>query len=223
MTEPITILLIDDHAVVRQGVRAFLDIQPDMKVVAEADSGRQGVELAGEHAPDVALMDLVMPGMDGVEATRQLKQASPRTQVIVLTSYHQDEHIFPAIQAGALSYLLKDVDPVGLAEAIRKAAVGEAVLHSRVAARVVQELHGSRTSRLNPFTELSQRELEVLRLIADGMSNADIAGQLVISEKTVKSHVSNILSKLHLADRTQAAVYAWREGVVRREPPGESA
>jgi len=159
-----------------------------------------------------------MPGMDGVEATRRLKLVSPRTQVIVLTSYHQDEHIFPAIRAGALSYLLKDADAQELADAVRKAARGEAVLHPRVAARVVQELHGATRmgAGLNPFTELSDRELEVLRLIADGRSNEEIAAQLVISEKTVKSHVSNILSKLHVVDRTQAAIYAWREGVVRR-------
>ena len=162
-------------------------------------------------------MDLLMPGMDGVATTQQVKQVSPRTQVIVLTSYHQDEHIFPAIRAGALSYLLKDIEPAALAEAVRQAAQGEAVLHPRVAARVVQELHGSRQESVNVFTELSDRELEVLRLIADGASNSSIAGQLVISEKTVKSHVSNILSKLHLADRTQAAVLAWREGVVRRD------
>ncbi len=217
MSEKITVLLVDDHKVVRQGVRAFLQTQSDIEVVAEADSGETAVTLAAEHAPDVVLMDLVMPGMDGVAATRQVKAQSPRTQIIILTSYHQDEHIFPAIRAGALSYLLKDIDPAALAEAVRQAAVGEAVLHPRVAARVVQELHGSRQESVNVFTELSDRELEVLRLIADGASNSSIAGQLVISEKTVKSHVSNILSKLHLADRTQAAVLAWREGVMRRD------
>jgi NarL family two-component system response regulator LiaR len=216
MTEPITVLIVDDHKVVREGVRAFLETQPDITVVGEAESGEAAVELVTEHAPDVVLMDLVMPGLDGVEATRLVKQASPRTQVIVLTSYHQDEHIFPAIRAGALSYLLKDVGPDELADAVRKAAAGDAVLHPRVAARVVQELHGARPDEPNPFTELSERELDVLRVIADGLSNAEIAERLVISEKTVKSHVSNILSKLHLADRTQAAVYAWREGVVRR-------
>lgn len=220
MGEPITVLIVDDHKVVRQGVRAFLDTQPDVKVVSETASGREAVILVAEHAPDVVLMDLVMPEMDGVEATRLVKQASPRTQVIVLTSYYQDEFIFPAIRAGALSYLLKDAEPSELANAIRKAAQGEAVLHPRVAARVVQELHGARQDTLNPFTELSDRELEVLRLIADGMNNAEIAEKLIISEKTVKSHVSNILSKLHLADRTQAAVYAWREGVVRRSDEG---
>jgi two-component system, NarL family, response regulator LiaR len=215
--DPITVMLVDDHALVRQGVRAFLDTQADLRVVAEAESGVTAVRLAGELAPDVTLMDLIMPGMDGVEATRRVKQVSPRTQIIVLTSYHQDEHIFPAIRAGALSYLLKDVSPEELANAIRKAAVGEAVLHPRVAARVVQELHGARGEQVNPFTELSERELEVLRLIAAGQSNAGIAEQLTISEKTVKSHVSNILNKLHLEDRTQAAVYAWRQGVVRRD------
>ncbi len=221
MPELTTVLLVDDHSMVRQGVRAFLETQPDITVVAEAESGEAAIRQVAEHAPDVVLMDLVMPGMDGVEATRQVKLASPRTQVIVLTSYHQDEHIFPAIRAGALSYLLKDVGPDELADAVRKAARGEAMLHPRVAARVVQELHGAHHAPSpNAFTELSDRELDVLRLIADGMSNAEIAERLVISEKTVKSHVSNILSKLHLADRTQAAVYAWREGVVRREEPG---
>lgn len=217
MSELITVLVVDDHKVVRQGVRAFMDTQPDLTVVGEAESGEEAVALAAEHAPDVVIVDLVMPGMDGIEVTRRVKQASPRTQIIVLTSYHQDEHIFPAIRAGALSYLLKDVGPAELADAVRKAAAGEAVLHPRVAARVVQELHGARHDMPNPFTELSERELEVLRLIADGMNNAHIAEALVISEKTVKSHVSNILNKLHLADRTQAAVYAWREGVVRRD------
>jgi len=220
VTEAISVLIVDDHRVVRQGVRAFLETQPGIMVVAEADSGEASIQLVQEHAPDVVLMDLVMPGMDGVETTRQVKKVSPRTQIIVLTSYHQDEYIFPAIRAGALSYLLKDAQPEELANAVRKAANGEAVLHPRVAARVVQELHGARQDSPNPFTELSDRELEVLRLIADGMNNADIAEQLVISEKTVKSHVSNILSKLHLGDRTQAAVYAWREGVVRRTDEG---
>ena len=217
MSEPTTVLLVDDHALVRQGVRAFLETQSDIAVVAEAESGEEAVRLATEHAPDVALVDLIMPGMDGVEATRRLKARSPSTNVVVLTSYHDDEHVFPAIQAGALSYILKEVGPNELAEAVRKAAVGEAVLHPRVAARVVRELHGARRSEPNVFHDLSDRELEVLRLIAEGLSNAEISGRLFISEKTTKNHVSNILGKLHLADRTQAAVYAWRKGVVRRD------
>ncbi len=216
MAEAITVLLVDDHRVVRQGVRAFLTTQPDLLVVGEAEGGAEGVQLAAQHVPDVALMDLVMPGMDGVEATRQLKQVSPRTQVIVLTSYHDDEHIFPALRAGALSYMLKDVGVDVLADAVRKAARGEAVLHPRVATRVIKEVQGGRNDRSNPITELTDRELEVLRLIAGGLSNTDIAGRLILSEKTVKGHVSNILSKLQLADRTQAAVFAWREGIVRK-------
>ena len=217
MSEPITVLLVDDHALVRQGVRAFLQTQGDISVVAEAESGEEAVRLAAEHAPDVALMDLIMPGMDGVEATRRLVASSPRTNVVMLTSYHDDEHIFPAIRAGALSYVLKEIGPDELADAVRKAASGEAVLHPRVAARVVRELHGARRAEPNVFHDLSERELEVLKLIAEGLHNSEIAGRLYVSEKTVKSHVSNILSKLHLADRTQAAVYAWRQGVVRRD------
>ena len=219
MDGAITVLLVDDHQVVRQGVRAFLDTQTDFTVVGEAESGEQALSLADEHVPDVILMDLVLPGnIDGVEATRQVKRRSPRTQVVVLTSYHEDEFIFPAIRAGALSYVLKDIGPDELADVIRKASQGEAVLHPRVAARLIQEIQGRRDLSTNPFTELSDREMEVLRLIAAGSSNAEIAKQLVISEKTVKGHVSNILSKLHLVDRTQAAVYAWREGIVRRDP-----
>jgi NarL family two-component system response regulator LiaR len=217
MAESISVLLVDDHSMVREGVRAFLVTQPDITVVGEAESGEEAIRLAAQHVPDVILMDLIMPNMDGVEATRRVKQVSPRSQVVVLTSYHEDEHIFPALKAGALSYILKDVSAQELASAVRKAAVGEAVLHPRVAARLIKELQGKRADALNPFTELSERELEVLKLIADGMSNAEMAAKLFLSEKTIKGHVSNILSKLHLVDRTQAAVYAWREGIVRRD------
>jgi NarL family two-component system response regulator LiaR len=219
MSESITILIVDDHQIVRQGVRAFINTQADLDVVGEAASGEGAVQLVRQHVPDVVLMDLVMPGgVDGVEATRQVKLASPRTQVVVLTSYHEDEHIFPAIRAGALSYVLKDIGPEGLGDVIRRAAKGEAVLNPGVAARLVREVQGYRRGDPNPFTELTDREMEVLRLIAEGCSNAGIADQLVISEKTVKGHVSNILGKLHLGDRTQAAVYAWREGIIRRDP-----
>ena len=217
MPDPITVLLVDDHSMVRLGLRAYFSTLADIQVVAEAGTGAEAVALARQHAPDVVVMDLIMPGGDGVEATRQVKQASPRTQVIVLTSYHEDEHIFPAIRAGALSYVLKDIDPDDLADAIRRAHAGEAVLNPRVAARMVKELHGAREAAVNPFSELTDRELDVLRLVAAGQSNKDIAATLVISEKTVKSHISNILSKLHLADRTQAAVYAWQTGIVRKE------
>ena len=158
-----------------------------------------------------------MPGMDGVEATRRIRDISPRTQIVVLTSYHEDEHIFPALQAGAISYVLKDLGMEELAKAIMNAARGEATLHPRVASRVIRELQGPKSDEVNPYTELTNREMEVLRLIAAGMSNSGIAEELVVSEYTVKGHVSNILSKLHLADRTQAAVYAWQKGVVRRD------
>ncbi len=219
MTDKISILITDDHALVRQGIRAFLELQPDLAVIGEADSGEAAVRMAAELVPDVVLMDLVMPGIGGVEATRQVKQVSPHSQVIVLTSYHEDEYIFPALRAGALSYVLKDVGPEELADTVRKAARGESVLHPRVASRVVQELRGTRRDTPNLFTDLSDRELEVLRLIADGLSNAEIANKLVISEKTVKGHVSNILSKLHMLDRTQAAVFAWQQGLVTRRDP----
>ena len=215
-TRKITILLVDDHEVVRRGLKAFLDTQPDFKVIGEAGSGDEAVESAKELLPDVMLMDLVMSGMGGVEATRKIKSITPRTQIIVLTSFHQDHYIFPALQAGALSYILKDVMMEDLADAIRRAARGEAVMHPRIAERVIQEINGAREAAYNPFTELTNREMEVLRLIAKGMSNSDIAEALFISENTVKGHVSNILSKLHLADRTQAAVYAWDQGLINR-------
>ncbi len=219
MIDKISLLITDDHALVRQGIRAFLELQPDLTVIGEADSGEAAVRMATELVPDVVLMDLVMPGIGGVEATRQVKQVSPHSQIIVLTSYYEDEYIFPALRAGALSYVLKDVGPDELADTVRKAARGESVLHPRIASRVVQELRGTRRDTPNLFTDLSDRELEVLRLIADGLSNAEIASRLVISEKTVKGHVSNILSKLHMLDRTQAAVFAWQQGLVARRDP----
>lgn len=220
MSNPITVLIVDDHEVVRKGVRAYLDTLPEYKVVGEAVSGEEAIDLVTENIPDVVLMDLILPEMDGVEATRRIKNISPRTQIVVLTSYHQDEHIFPALQAGAISYILKDMKMDKLADAVRKAAQGEVTLHPRVAARVIQEIHAPEKGRFSPYTQLTEREMEVLKLIAKGMSNNKIAEELVISENTVKGHVSNILSKLHLADRTEAAVYAWQEGIVRRRGEG---
>lgn len=214
----IKVLLVDDHKIVRQGVRAYLHTLADIQVIAEADSGAAAVSAVEQYAPDVVLMDLEMPGeLDGISATRQIRKLRPETQVIVVTSHHQDEYIFPAVRAGAISYLLKDVEPDELASAIRKAANGEAVLDSRVASRIIKELQGIRKEEVNPFTELSEREFDVLRLIAAGKSNAEIAEALVIGESTVKTHIGNILKKLHLDDRTQAAVYAWKEGIVRRK------
>jgi NarL family two-component system response regulator LiaR len=223
-TDPITVMIVDDHEMVRRGACSYLEAQPDISVVAQAGSGEEAVRLAQEHIPDVVLMDLVMPGMDGVEATRKVKNASPRTQIIILTSFHQDEYIFPALQAGAISYLLKDVKAAELLEAIRRAAQGEATLHPKIAARVIRTFRDLENEEASPFTALTEREMEVLKLIAKGYSNEKIAEQLVISLGTVKGHVSNILSKLHLVDRTQAAVYAWQKGVVRRgddSPPAQ--
>ncbi len=216
MPEPITVMIVDDHEMVRQGAAGYLKAQLDIQVVAEAESGKEAIKLAQEYVPHVVLMDLVMPGMDGVEATRIVKEVSPRSQVIVLTSYHQDEHIFPALKAGAISYLLKDVKARELVEAIQRAARGEATLHPRVAARLINQISSGESDRGNIYTALTEREFEVLRLIARGFTNQKIAEELFISIGTVKGHVSNILSKLHLADRTQVAVYAWQEGIVRR-------
>jgi len=213
MADVISVLIADDHPFVRHGLRTYLETLDDMEVVGEASDGVEAVELAGQVLPDVVLMDLVMPELDGVEATRRIRVASPATKVIALTSFDDDEKVFPAIKAGAAGYLLKDVRPADLADAVRKASRGEALLAPSVAARLMQEVSGERTASAG----LTERELEVLRLIARGMSNKLIAHELVVSEKTVKTHVSNILAKLHLADRTQAALYAVREGLAELE------
>jgi NarL family two-component system response regulator LiaR len=216
MTAPISILIVDDHEVVRNGIRAYLETLPEFNVVGEAASGGEAIKMAGELIPDVVLMDLVMPGMDGIETTREVKKISPRTQIVVLTSYHEDEHIFPALKAGAISYVLKDMKMDKLAEAIQSAIRGEVTLHPLVATRVLRNLRGENNGE-SFYAELTERELEVLKFIANGLSNSQIADQLVISTNTVKGHVSNILSKLHLADRTQVAVYAWQKGIVHRD------
>lgn len=216
MPDPISIILVDDHEVVRKGVRAYLDTLPEFKVVGEATSGEEAIQLVMEHIPDIVLMDLIMPGMDGIETTRKIKTISPRTQVVVLTSYHEDMHIFQALKAGAISYILKDMKMDKLVEVLHRAVQGEVTLHPRVAARVLQNIRGENTEDQQLFTELTERELDVLKLIANGYTNNQIAEKLVISENTVKGHVSNILSKLHLADRTQVAVYAWEQGIVQR-------
>jgi len=215
--QEITVFLVDDHSIVREGVRAFLDVQPDLHVVGEAASGEEALRLLPDAIPDVVLMDLLMPGMSGVETIRQIKQISPRTQIVVLTSYHEDENIFPALRAGALSYTLKDIRLEELVDTIRKAARGEAILHSQVAARLIQEVRETRRQVPAAFAHLTERELDVLRRLAEGLSNAAIAEKLVVSEQTVKGHVSNILSKLHMADRTQAAIFAWQQGLMGKD------
>lgn len=216
-----SILIVDDHEVVRNGIRAYLGTLPEFNVVGEAVSGEEAISMVAELIPDIVLLDLIMPGMDGVEATRRIKQISPRTQVVVLTSYHEDVHIFPALKAGAIAYILKDMKMDKLVEVLHRALQGEVTLHPRVAARVLENIRGENTEEQPLFTELTDRELDVLKLIANGMTNSQIAEKLVISENTVKGHVSNILSKLHLADRTQVAVYAWQSGIVQREPRGK--
>ena len=215
MSERISVLIADDHPVVRQGLRTFLELQEDMEIVGEAAGGEEAVALVQELLPDVVLMDLVMPGVDGVEATRRIRDVSPATKVIALTSFTDDETVFASIKAGAAGYLLKDVRPQALSEAILTVHRGEALLHPTIAAKLMQEFaQRDKRSAKDPLTE---REHDVLRHIARGMSNKEIAAALVLSEKTIKTHVSNILQKLHLADRTQAALYAVKEGLVKLE------
>ncbi len=212
-SKPIRVVIADDHVLVRQGIRAFLDTQTDLAIVAEAGDADGAAAACAEYKPDVALIDLAMPG-GGIAAIRTIRATSPATQAILLTSFDDARDILAAVQAGALSCLLKDIDADGLAEAIRKAARGEAVLHPRVAGYLVDAVrHGRSASGADAPAALSEREREVLALIAEGVSNQRIAVQLAISEKTVKSHVGNILAKLGLSDRTQAAVYAWKSGL----------
>ena len=207
----IRVLIVDDHGVVREGLRAYLELEPDIEVVGEARDGQEGVRRAQELRPDVVLMDLVMPTMDGVDATARIKQQQPETHVIVLTSFLDDERVVLAFKAGATSYLLKDVAAADLARAIRGARAGQAQLHPEVARRLMQQVTTPR--KVEASAQLTDREREVLRLLAEGRSNKEIARSLVVSERTVKGHVSNILGKLGLQDRTQAALYAVRHGL----------
>ena len=207
----IRVLIVDDHGMVREGLRAYLELEPDIHVVGEARDGEEAVRRADELRPDIVLMDLVMPTMDGVAATLRIKQQHPDTHVIVLTSFLDDERVVPAIKAGATSYLLKDVAATDLARAIRGARTGQAQLHPEVARRLMQQVTTPR--KADVAAQLTEREREVLRLLADGRSNKEIARSLVVSERTVKGHVSNILGKLGLQDRTQAALYAVRNGL----------
>lgn len=201
----IRVLLVDDHEMVRMGLAAYLSTEEDIEVVAEASSGEEGVKLAKQLLPDVILMDLVMDGIGGVEATRRIRESCPQSKVIVLTSFIDDEKVYPVIEAGAFSYLLKTSRAQEIARAIRSAAAGEPVLESRVAGKIMARFRqGQETA---PHEQLTPRELEVLKLIGQGKSNQEIADDLIIGIKTVKTHVSNILSKLGVEDRTQAAIY----------------
>ncbi len=210
----IRVLIADDHAVVRRGLRTFLELQEEIEVVAEAEDGEAAIAAAEQLAPDVALVDLVMPGVDGIAAIRGIRERSPATRVLVLTSFLDDDKLFPAVRAGAAGYLLKDVEPQELVSAIRTVHGGEALLHPAAASRLMAELAAD-GERRKPL--LTARELEVLRLIARGLPNKLIARELGVSEKTVKTHVSNVLGKLGVTDRTQAALYALRHGLVDRQ------
>ena len=211
--EQIRVMIVDDHSVVREGIRTYLDLEDQFVIVGEASNGREAVEKVPALKPDVVLMDRLMPQMDGISATEAIKERNPDVKVIVLTSFTDDEHIMPAIEAGATGYLLKDVSAEDLARAIEGAYQGHAQLHPEVTRKLMEQVRQPRKTQPQPGEELTPREMEVLRLIASGMSNKEIGRQLVMTERTVKGHVSNILGKLNLQDRTQAALYAVRNGL----------
>ncbi|MCB8920315.1 MAG: response regulator transcription factor [Ardenticatenaceae bacterium] len=219
LSEPIRILLVDDHAIVRKGLRALLTEIDDVEVVGEAADGEQAISQAAALQPDVILMDIVMPNMDGIEATQFITRRQPEARVLALTSFASDDKLFPAIKAGALGYLLKDSDPDDLIEAIRQVHRGEPSLHPRIARKLLHELgrplpqEQSSPQPQEAPDPLTAREVEVLRAVAKGLSNQQIADALSIAEVTVRTHVSHILDKLHLANRVQATLYALREGL----------
>jgi len=209
----ISVLIVDDHPIVRQGLRTLLELQDDITVAGEAPNGKIAVDLTARLKPDVVLMDLVMPELDGISATRQISAMGQGTRVIALTSFVEDDKVIPAIQAGAASFLLKDVSPTDLMEAIRAAYHGEARLHPNVIRKLMNQVAAQPATPQQIAPDLTERELEVLRLVAEGLSNREIASRLVISEKTVKTHISSLLSKLGQEDRTRLAIYAIKKGL----------
>jgi NarL family two-component system response regulator LiaR len=219
-TDAIRVLIADDHAIVRKGICALLDTEPDITVIGEARDGQEAIAAAQRMQPDVILMDLVMPGMDGLEATRRLRNCQPGARILVLTSFAGDDKVFPAIRAGALGYLLKDSGPKELVQAIQQVHRGESSLHPSIARKLLRELAEPSEGETGLET-LTEREVQVLQLVAQGQSNREISTALTISEATVRTHVSNILSKLNLCSRTQAALYALREGLATLNDAGD--
>ena len=213
-TQKITVLIVDDHQVVRQGLRSYLEMYDDIQVIGEARDGHEAVELAAEYKPDVILMDLVMPVLDGITATMRIMALDIDSRVIALTSFDEDDKVFPAIQAGASGYLLKDVSTEALVEAIRATHLGEARLHPKVMRKLMDQISRSPHQKSKNGPHLTKRETEVLRLVVQGETNREIAQALFISEKTAKAHISNILGKLGVKDRTQMAVYAIKNNLV---------
>ena len=220
MSENIRVLIADDHPLIREGLRGLLAAEPDLELVGEAADGLEAVEKTDQLRPDVILLDLLMPVKSGIEAMIEIKEKDPGARILVLTSFADDEQVFPALRAGALGYLLKDSSPQDLLRAIRSVYRGESSLHPAIARRLVLQFSQPAVDS-SPENPLTQREVEVLKLVAEGLSNQNIADELVVSERTVGKHVGNILEKLHLANRTQAALYALREGLSTLEPKGE--
>jgi NarL family two-component system response regulator LiaR len=220
MTEKIRILVVDDHAIVREGLRAIIDSKADMEVVGEAADGIQAVLIAKTLQPDVILMDIVMPHKNGIEAINEIMQENLQTKILVLTSFTEDEKVFAAIKAGAMGYVLKETTPHDLLQAIRVINRGDSILHPFIAHKLILELHPAEASLYCPEKTLTERELEILKLVAHGLKNEDIGERLRISERTVGAHISNILDKLHLSNRTQAALYALRKGLTNLFPEG---
>jgi len=212
--DAVNILIVDDHTLFRTGIRKMLEAEPDMRVVGEAATGREALEQARQLMPDVILMDVKMPDMDGIEATRRLCREMPHVGVIFCTMFEDDEFVFAGLQAGGRGYILKDADPETMLRAIRAVAHGESLLGSTIAQKVMRQFTALPDKQTALVDDLTPREVEVLKLIAEGLSNREIAQELTISEKTVKNHINNIFSKLHVYDRSQAMLYAIRQGLV---------